>query len=114
MQLNRDGISKESTDTASGSDRIVWLCSNFTIFKIKSDEERAEDGVNAGTHKLVPIIARHGSGMLNNDYINCHMIGKFAQIKEGKRKLAHMIEKSKDSEGFVNEDNSKEDIEFRN
>ena len=24
---------KESTDTASGSDRIIWLCSNFTIFK---------------------------------------------------------------------------------
>lgn len=33
IQLNRDGINKESTDTASGSDRIVWLCSNFTIFK---------------------------------------------------------------------------------
>jgi len=39
IQLNRDGITKESTDTASGSDRIIWLCSNFTIFKRKSDEE---------------------------------------------------------------------------
>ena len=42
--LFRDGITKESTDTASGSDRIVWLCSNFTIYKRKSDEEIAKDG----------------------------------------------------------------------
>ena len=44
IQLNRDGITKETTDTASGSDRIIWLCSNFSIFKRKSDEEIADDG----------------------------------------------------------------------
>ena len=51
VQLNRDGITKESTDTASGSDRIIWLCSNFTIFNRKSDEE-SEDGP-AGNRKLL-------------------------------------------------------------
>ena len=63
VQLNRDGITKESTDTASGSDRIIWLCSNFTIYKRKSDEEIAKDGPENGNRKLVPVIARHGEGL---------------------------------------------------
>ena len=58
VQLNRDGITKESTDTASGSDRIIWLCSNFTIFKRKSDEEIAEDGPENGNRKLLPLVSR--------------------------------------------------------
>jgi len=51
MQLNRDGINKEGTDVASGSDRIIWLCSNFTILKDKSPEEIAKDGSNNGNRK---------------------------------------------------------------
>jgi hypothetical protein len=84
VQLNRDGISKESTDTASGSDRIIWLCSNFTIFKRKSDEEIAEDGAKNGNRKLIPLISRHGPGLDDNDYINCHMKGWCAKITEGR------------------------------
>lgn len=87
IQLNRDGITKESTDTASGSDRIIWLCSNFTIFKRKSDEEIAEDGPTSGNRKLVPLISRHGGGLDDNDYINCHMKGWCAKITEGQTKL---------------------------
>jgi hypothetical protein len=87
IQLNRDGISKESTDTASGSDRIIWLCSNFTIFKRKSDEEIAEDGPTNGNRKLVPLISRHGGGLDDNDYINCYMKGWCAKIVEGKTRL---------------------------
>jgi replicative DNA helicase len=87
VQLNRDGITKESTDTASGSDRIIWLCSNFTIFKRKSDDEIAEDGPNEGNRKLVPIISRHGGGLDDNDYINCYMKGWCAKITEGRTKL---------------------------
>lgn len=84
VQLNRDGITKETTDTASGSDRIIWLCSNFTIFKRKSDEEIAEDGSGGGNRKLIPVISRHGAGIDDNDYINCHMKGWCAKITEGK------------------------------
>ena len=36
VQLNRDGITKESTDAVSGSDRLIWLCTSFSIFKLKS------------------------------------------------------------------------------
>lgn len=87
VQLNRDGITKETTDTASGSDRIIWLCSNFTIFKRKSDEEIAEDGPESGNRKLIPVISRHGPGIEDNDYINCHMKGWCAKIIEGKTRI---------------------------
>jgi replicative DNA helicase len=106
IQLNRDGITKESTDSASGSDRIIWLCSNFSIFKRKSDEEIAEDGPNAGNRKLIPLISRHGGGLDDNDYINCHMKGWCAKITEGKTRLEMLNNKTTDDEGFVlDEDN---------
>ena len=99
IQLNRDGITKESTDTASGSDRIIWLCSNFSIFKRKADEEIAEDGPNNGNRKLVPLISRHGGGIPDNDYINCHMKGWCAKITEGKTKL-ELLSNPNDGEAF--------------
>ena len=83
MQLNRDGITKETTDTASGSDRIIWLCSNFTIYKRKDDEEIAADGPEHGNRKLVPVIARHGEGLEDRDYINILMKGSCGRIQEG-------------------------------
>jgi replicative DNA helicase len=107
IQLNRDGITKESTDTASGSDRIIWLCSNFTIFKRKSDEEMAEDGPANGNRKLVPLISRHGGGLEDNDYINCHMKGFCAKITEGKTRLELVNNTDIDTKGFdINDDQS--------
>ena len=82
VQLNRDGITKESTDAVSGSDRLIWLCTSFSIFKAKSPEELAEDGPNAGNRKLVPIVARHGAGLDDGDYINMQMQGAHAKLIE--------------------------------
>lgn len=109
VQLNRDGITKESTDTASGSDRIIWLCSNFTIFKRKTDEEIAEDGPENGNRKLLPLVSRHGGGLDDNDYINCHMKGWCASITEGKTRLELM--NSNNNIGDFDE-NSESDIPF--
>lgn len=111
VQLNRDGITKESTDTASGSDRIIWLCSNFTIFKRKSDEEIAEDGSKNGNRKLLPLVSRHGGGLDDNDYINCHMKGWCAKIVEGKTRLELVNNKNND-EGFIVDENNDQDIPF--
>lgn len=111
VQLNRDGITKESTDTASGSDRIIWLCSNFTIFKRKSDEEIAEDGPTNGNRKLVPLISRHGGGLDDNDYINCHMKGWCAKISEGKTKL-ELSNTNIRTEGFISDESNEEQIPF--
>jgi replicative DNA helicase len=113
IQLNRDGITKESTDTASGSDRIIWLCSNFSIFKRKSDEEIAEDGPNHGNRKLVPLISRHGGGLDDNDYINCHMKGWCAKITEGQTRLELMHNNKQDKGGFlVNETDTSDEEEI--
>lgn len=114
VQLNRDGITKETTDTASGSDRIIWLCSNFSIFKRKSDEEIAEDGSSNGNRKLIPIISRHGAGIEENDYINCHMKGWCAKISEGKTRIELVKNGDKKSSGFSIEDDNEtnEKIDF--
>lgn len=81
-QLNRDGITRETTDVVSGSDRIIWLCTSFSIFKDKSPEELAEDGPNAGNRKLIPIVARHGPGMTDGNYINIKLEGDKCIAKE--------------------------------
>ncbi len=81
IQLNRDGIDKESTDVVSGSDRIVWLCSNFSIYKRKTVEEIAEDGEEKGNRKMVPVITRHGKEP-DGGYINMTMTGEYATIIE--------------------------------
>tara|TARA_R110000824_G_scaffold318772_2_gene505886 strand:- start:1304 stop:2161 length:858 start_codon:yes stop_codon:yes gene_type:complete len=87
IQLNRDGIDKETSDVVAGSDRVMWLTTNFAIFKPKSDEEIQTSDPNDGTHKLVIVKHRHGSGMSRGDYINMRMEGAKARITEGKTKL---------------------------
>jgi replicative DNA helicase len=112
IQLNRDGITRESTDAASGSDRIIWLCSNFTIFKRKSDEEIAEDGANNGNRKLVPIAARHGGGLDEGDYINMHMKGWCGKIEEGQTASELRQSNQNSEEGFIVEDEREDEIPF--
>lgn len=96
VQLNRDGITKESTDAVSGSDRLIWLCTSFSIFKAKSQEEFAEDGPNAGNRKLVPIVARHGPGMEDGNYINMKMMGDKASLIELKTRDEFKLTKHKE------------------
>ena len=87
VQLNRDGINVEDTSAISQSDRLVWLCTNFSIFKPKSAEEIAEDGEEYGNRKLIPLVARHGPGIEDGNYINMIMQGEFSQIVETKTKF---------------------------
>lgn len=82
VQLNRDGITSEDTDSVSGSDRLVWLCTSYSIFKKKSDEEIADDGIKNGNRKLIPVVARHGAGVGDDGYICINMDGEFGRISE--------------------------------
>lgn len=109
VQLNRDGITKESTDVVSGSDRLIWLCSSFSIFKNKSDEEIAEDQGKSGNRKLIPIVTRHGGGLADDyDYINVSMQGEVAKIEEKETKTELLLKNRRGDDGF---DHSIEDEE---
>ena len=61
---------------------MIWLCTSFSIFKNNSPEELAEDGPNAGNRKLVPIVSRHGAGLVDGNYINMSMQGEYARLTE--------------------------------
>ncbi len=82
VQLNRDGITKESADVISQSDRIGWLCTSFTILKEQSIEEIADGNGKNGNRKLVPVLSRHGPGMDDNGYVCIDMIGELARMTE--------------------------------
>ena len=113
VQLNRDGITKESTDVVSGSDRLIWLCTSFSIFKMKSEEEVAEDRVENGNRKLVPVVSRHGEGLDDGDYVSMKMFGKIGRLEEGMtRNELHNSAKARE-EGFeINEEiDSESDID---
>lgn len=85
VQLNRDGINLEDTSAVSQSDRIIWLCSNFSIYKPKSDEEMAEQAGRKVKYnrKLIPLKTRHGEGLGYGDYVNFASHGAVARIVEG-------------------------------
>lgn len=82
IQLNRDGADKESVTVVSQSDRVIWLCSNFSILKNKSDEEIANDGPQHGNKKIVPLITRFGAGLQQGDYINYQFDGQYSRLVE--------------------------------
>lgn len=112
-QLNRDGIDDESSGVISGSDRILNLVTNFSIYKIKSDEEIADLGPENGNRKLVPICARHGEGLQPGDYINVLFDGKFGRIVEGETKNNLKAKKQQgvpvaDADNIPTNDNSDE------
>lgn len=104
VQLNRDGITKESTDAVSGSDRLIWLCTSFSIFKSKTPEEITSDGIRHGNKKLVPIVARHGPGIDDNGYICLQMEGDIAKIKELGTIREMKIHADNFQEGFPDQD----------
>jgi replicative DNA helicase len=84
VQLNRDGVEKEGSEVISGSDRIMWLCSNFTILKRKIQTELNEDPPSNGTKKLIVTDTRFGPGMENGEYINIMDRLSIAKFTEGK------------------------------
>lgn len=74
IQLNRDGIDSDASNVIAGSDRILWLCSSFTILKDKDENDISMGcGWNLGNKKMIIVDTRQGPGMeVYGDYVNVH------------------------------------------
>jgi replicative DNA helicase len=86
LQLNRDGIDGDESNTIAGSDRIAMHCSNISLFKPQSDEEMTElraKGQPPYNRKLKVLFAREGEGHDDGDYININFDKKIGNITEG-------------------------------
>jgi replicative DNA helicase len=86
VQLNRDGINREDAGVVSASDRILWLCTNLTFLKKKSDEDvAAGDPLSNGDRKMIVVETRFGAGMdASSEYINVVSQLECCKLTEGK------------------------------
>ncbi len=84
VQLNRDGVNQTGGEFAAGSDRFLWLGSNFSVLKRKTRKEMAEDPPSNGTKKLMVTDTRYGPGMFENEYINIIDNLRVGKLQEGK------------------------------
>lgn len=81
-QQNRSGVDVEDSTTISGSDRIIWLCDNFSILSKKSDTElkQAVEHMRENPEyediftnmKLNVVECRHGPGCQNGEFIGLY------------------------------------------
>lgn len=79
VQLNREGIDTENGGVIAGSDRLLWLCTNFSILKNKNETDKDFGcGSEFGNKKLLVCETRHGPGLDDSDYINI-----FAKTRPG-------------------------------
>lgn len=102
-QLNREGTEREDATVVSGSDRIIHYCTSFSIYKKKGDEERAEAPPLAQkyTHKMIPVLSRHGGGLDDGDYINIESEYSMGRVTEGPTRFE--VESAANIEGTTQE-----------
>jgi replicative DNA helicase len=70
VQLNREGISSSGQGVIAGSDRIIALCSSFSILRKKEQQDYAQCPPSTGDRKIEIIAARYGPGLDDTQYIN--------------------------------------------
>lgn len=97
-QLNRDGIANEGQGVISGSDRLIFLCSSFSIMKKKEPEDMTSDppvnlpnGAGSGDRKLIIVASRFGKGTGDGEYINLITDLSKAKIIEGKTNVQNRV-----------------------
>lgn len=103
VQVNRDGMTKDTSDIVAQSDRLLWLCHSLTLLKRKTPDEMAEDG-SSGNLKLIPLESRFGKSLNYGDYININFRGDIALMEEGLTRN----ESNKEDSGFTNEQSNEE------
>lgn len=82
VQLNRDGVAKEGTDVIAQSDRLLWLCNSFSIFKSKSKDELDAESYENGNRKLITLKSRYGGEHSPGEHIPMHYHGATCTLKE--------------------------------
>lgn len=83
VQLNRSGSDREDATALAQSDRILWLCSSFSILKKKTTEELNVDPKENGDRKLIVTDTRFGPGMEAGEYINMKSHFEKARLEQG-------------------------------
>jgi len=111
VQANRDGITKESSDIVSQSDRLLWACGSLFLLREKTDEEQIADGVANGNLKLVHIDCRYGPG-LDGDYINIFRDGNYSVMKELTTQKQALKAQAVVEVGYETEDATLEEVPF--
>lgn len=81
-QLNRSGVSDQTSTSISQSDRILWFASSVSILAKKTPEEVEFEGPENGTHKLYISDARHGPGTPHGSHINLEIQQDSFKMKE--------------------------------
>jgi len=99
-QANRDGITKESSDVISQSDRLLWLCQSAILFKRKTSEEIMEDGRENGNVKLKPLECRFGPGIEDDNYINVQADRDMFRMREINTRFDVLKQKKNKENGF--------------
>lgn len=83
VQINREGIDKDTSDILSQSDRLLWLCSSVAFLKRKSRDEIIQDGRENGNMKLIVTPEqRFGPGLEEEDWINLSFNKAKCQLNE--------------------------------
>jgi replicative DNA helicase len=83
VQMNRDGITKDTTEVISQSDRLVWLCSSLALLKRKTIEEVMTAGPENGNMKLIVTQEqRFGPGLDDGDWVNFIFDKDKCQVRE--------------------------------
>ena len=82
VQINRDGIGRDTTDVIAQSDRLGWNAISVCLWKRKTSEEKGQDGAKNGTHKLIPLEGRFMSKLDDGNWINFHFDESKSKITE--------------------------------
>ncbi len=111
VQLNRDGITKDSGDVLAQSDRLLWLCTSAAIFKRKDKEEIVEDGYHNGNRKLILLEGRFGEPLEDGDYLCMNLDGAKSTIKEIGVKSKLVKDQKTNNSGFEIDDDDDDSAE---
>lgn len=109
VQLNRDGVTKDTSDIISQSDRLLWLCTSCSVFKrLNKDEIMENGGSKFGNRRMFLLEGRFGEPLEEGDSILMNFDGKKSKITEIGTKF-NLLKNQSNNTGFEINDRPGED-----